>query len=57
MRMDRNEKYYEAEDERTIASNEFRDVRSVNESYISNVDTDLFCEYLGKMRQILWGVI
>lgn len=40
-----------------INTAEMRDVRSVNESYSSNVETDLFCEYLGKMRQLCWGVI
>lgn len=33
------------------------DVRSVSESYSSDIDIDLFCEYLGKMRQVCWNVI
>lgn len=40
-----------------IETGTWDDIRSVNESYSSDSDIDLFCEYLGKMRQLCWAVI
>jgi hypothetical protein len=40
-----------------IETGTWDDIRSVNESYSSDSDIDLFCEYLGKMRQMSWAVI
>lgn len=35
----------------------WEDTREVTESYSGDIDIELYCESLGKMRQALWNVI
>lgn len=44
-------------EKKRIQADSWDDVRSVGESYSSDTDIDLFCEYLGKLRQLCWTVI
>lgn len=35
----------------------WEDTRTATESYQADVDLELYCDYLGKMRQVVWNVI
>ena len=35
----------------------WEDTRTASESYQADADMELYCDYLGKMRQVLWNVI
>ncbi|MBS6262584.1 MAG: hypothetical protein KH549_05475 [Clostridium sp.] len=45
------------EEDKKVVVTPWEDSRSVNESYSSDTEVELYCEYLGKMRQAVWNVI
>ena len=40
-----------------VIATPWEDARSINESYSSDSDLELYCDYLGKNRQKVWNVI
>jgi hypothetical protein len=45
------------DENKDVMATPWEDARSINESYSSDSDLDLYCDYLGKMRQTVWNVI